>query len=189
MLKRATVLLLVVLLASYSVPVSAQTTGDDFANELYTYAATHSDSETRAYAEYRFNQLISDPSNLDPQQTTLSDFISPGVLYSEENTGDYVTSIDLDLDRDFNFSDKYRRCIYFKLKQCLDTYHTELLTATAISTGIFAGCTAISAGSGFVACVAAAYVSYLLLVQAAREKCSSCYDAAPWECRKELGML
>jgi hypothetical protein len=196
MLKRATVLLLVVLLASYAVPVSAQTLTEEqltaqFTAELYEYASTHSEEETRAYAQSRLNQTMTYYANLDPQQqTTLSSFISPEVLYGEGAfAGDFVTSIYLDLDYEFSLSDKLRQCIYRKSDQCLATYKTEVTAAAAVAAGIFAGCNAITAFSAFVVCIAAAYAAYMLAVQAAWDKCKSCYDNAPWECRKELGML
>ena len=194
MLKRATILLLVVLLASYAAPVSAQTSTEEeltaqFTAELNDYASTHSEEETRVYAQSWFGQVTSS-SIPDPEQTTtLANFISPGVLFGGEDTGDLVTSIDLDLDREFNFSDKYRTCVTLKSRQCLDTYHHEVLTASAIAAGIFAGCNAITALSGFIACTVAASVSYLLMVQAAWDKCDACYRSAPWECKKELGLL
>ena len=87
MLKRATVLLLVVLLGSYAVPVSAQTLTEQewtvqFTGELTDYASTHSEAETRAYAQYRLDQLTY--SNLIPETTQASLLergISPEVLY------------------------------------------------------------------------------------------------------------
>src|SRR5215211_7593910 len=86
MLKRATVLLLVVLLASYAAPVSAQTLTEEqissqFAAELYEYASTHSEEEARAYAQYRLDQLTYSNLLPDPMQTNLLDVgISPEVL-------------------------------------------------------------------------------------------------------------
>ena len=189
MLKRATVLLLVVLLAIYAAPVSAQTSTEEeltnqFTAELNDYASTHSEPETRTYAQYRLDQMTQ--SYLDPQQTTLASVISPEVLYG---TGEYATSIYLDLDYDFNLSDRYRQCLKLKSQQCLDAYHADVLTATAVTAGIFAGCNAITALSGFIACAAAAYVSYVLMVQAAQEKYNSCLSGVTWECKKELGTL
>ena len=181
--------MLVVLLGSYAAPVSAQTSTEEeltnqFTAELNDYASTHSEQETRAYAQYRLDQMAQ--SYLDPQQTTLAAVISPEVLYG---TGEYATSIYLDLDYDFNLSDTYRQCVKLRGQQCLDTYHADVLTATAITAGVFAGCNAITALSGFIACAAAAYVSYVLLVQAAQEKYNSCVSGVTWECKKEVGTL
>jgi len=189
MLTRATVLLLVVLLASYAAPASAQSLTEEqltaqFAAELNEYAATHSEEQTRAYAQYRLDQLTYSNLNAEPTQTNLlSTAISPEVLYG---TGE---SVYLDLDYDFNLSDTYRQCVKLRGQQCLDTYHADVLTATAITAGIFAGCNAITALSGFIACAAAAYVSYVLMVQAAQEKYNSCLSGVTWECKKELGTL
>lgn len=190
MLKRAAVLLRVVLLGSYAAPASAQTSTEEqltnqFTTELNEYASTHSEQETRAYAQYRLDQMAQ--SYLDPQQTTLASVISPEVLYG---TGEYATtSIYLDLDYDFNLSDRYRQCVKLRGQQCLDTYHADVLTASGITAGIFAGCNAITALAGFIACAAAAYVGYVLLVQAAQEKYNSCMSGVTWECKRELGTL
>lgn len=129
MLKRATVLLLVVLLGSYAAPVSAQTLTEQewtaqFTAELSNYASTHSEQETRAYAQYRLDQLTY--SNLIPetsQTNLLEGGISPEVLY-----GEYTTSIYLDLDRDFNFDSKLRECTFRKQEQCRSTYNADLFT-------------------------------------------------------------
>src|SRR5689334_13955088 len=111
MVKRATVLLLVVLLASYAAPVSAQTLTEQewsarFTAELNDYASTHSEAETRAYAQYRLDQLTS--SNLIPETTQanlLEAGISPEVLYGETTSAIY-----LDLDYEFNLDSKLRDC-------------------------------------------------------------------------------
>lgn len=129
MLKRATVLLLVVLLGSYAAPVSAQTLTEQewtaqFTAELSNYASTHSEQETRAYAQYRLDQLTY--SNLIPetsQTNLLEGGISPEVLY-----GEYTTGIYLDLDRDFNFDSKLRECTFRKQEQCRSTYNADLFT-------------------------------------------------------------
>ena len=189
MLKRATVLLLVVLLASYAAPVSAQTLTEEqlttqFEAELYQYAATHSEQETRAYAQYRLDQLTY--SNLIPQlaQTNLIEAgISPEVLYGEN-----PTSIYFDLDYEFNLSSKLSECTFRKQEQCRTTYNADLLTSAAISTGIFAGCNAITALSGFIICTAAAFAAHMLMIQAARQRYQTCTNNAAWECRKELGL-
>jgi hypothetical protein len=190
MLKRATVLLLVVLLASYAAPVSAQTlTQEDwtarFTAELNDYASTHSEAETRAYAQYRLDQLTY--SNFIPETTQtnlLEPGISPEVLY-----GEYTTSTYLDLDYDFNRSSKLSECTFRRQEQCRSAYNSDVLTSAAISTGIFAGCNAITALSGFLICTAAALAAHMLMIQAARERYQTCINNSAWECRKELGLL
>lgn len=189
MLKRATVLLLVVLLGGYAAPVSAQTLTEEewtsrFTAELYDYASTHSEAETRAYAQYRLDQLTY--SNLFPETTQtnlLEGGISPEVLY-----GEYTTSIYLDLDRDFNLDSRLRECTFRKQEQCRSSYNADLFTSAAISTGVFAGCNAITALSGFLLCTAAAFAAHMLMIQAARERYQNCIDNAAWECRRELGL-
>jgi hypothetical protein len=190
MLKRATVLLLVVLLGSYAAPVSAQTLTEDelaaqFTAELYEYASTHSEEETRTYAEYRLDQLTY--SNLIPEPTeanVLEAGISPEVLY-----GEYTTTIYLDLDYEFNLDNKLRDCTYRKQEVCRTNYNAEILTSAAIASGVFAGCNAITAFSGFIICTAAALAAHALMIQAARERYQTCINNAAWECRKELGLL
>jgi len=190
MLKTTTVLLLVVLLGSYAAPVSAQTLSEEewtarFTAELNDYASTHSEAETRAYAQYRLDQLTY--SNLIPEttQTSLLEAgISPEVLY-----GEYTTTIYLDLDYEFNLSSKLSECTFRKQEQCRSTYNSDLLTSAAISTGIFAGCNAITALGGFILCTAAALAAHMLMIQAARERYQTCINNAAWECRKELGLL
>lgn len=166
MLKRATVFLLVVLLGSYAVPVSGQTLTEQewttrFTTELTDYASTHSEAETRAYAQYRLDQLTY--SNLIPETTQanlLEAGISPELLY-----GEYTTTIYLDLDREFNLDSKLRDCTFRKQEQCRSTYNADLLTSAAISTGIFAGCNAITALSGFILCTAAAFAAHMLMIK------------------------
>jgi len=142
MLKRATVLLLVVLLGCYAAPVSAQTLTEEqwtaqFTAELTDYASTHTEEETRAYAQYRLDDLTY--SNLMPEPTqgnVLEGGISPEVLYG--SWGD-ATTIYLDLEYDFNFDSKLRECTYRKQETCRANYNADLFTSAAISTGIFAG--------------------------------------------------
>lgn len=189
MLKRATVLLLVVLLGSYAAPVSAQSLTEEqltaqFAAELNEYASTHSEEQTREYAQYRLDQLTYSNLIAEPTQTNLLvTAISPEVLYGTEE------SIYLDLDYDFNRDSQLRQCTYVKQEQCRSAYNADLFTSAAISTGVFAGCNAITALSGFILCTAAALAAHMLMIQAARERYQSCYDNAAWECRKELGLL
>ena len=192
MLKRATVLLLVVLLGCYAAPVSAQTLTEEqwnarFTAELTDYASTHSEEETRAYAQSRLDELTY--SNLNAEQTqanVLEGGISPEVLYG--SWGD-ATTIYLDLEYEFNFDSKLRDCTFRKQAQCLSAYRAEILTSAAVAAGIFAGCNAITGLSAFIICTAAAFAAHMLMVQAARERYQSCYINAAWECRKELGML
>ena len=172
------------LFCTYSIPASAQTTEEiykaQFESELYEYASTHSEEETRAYAQYKLDQLTY--SNLidEPAQANLLEAgISPEVLYGN--------TIYLDLDRDW-YSDPLRECTRRKQGQCRTDYNAELLTSAAIATGIFAGCNAITAFSAFVVCVAAALVAHMLMIQAARERYQTCYNNAPWACRRELGL-
>ncbi len=182
--------MLVVLLAGYAAPVSAQTLSEQdwtarFTAELYDYASTHSEQETRAYAGYRLNQLTSSNLIPEPMQTNLiGTVISPEVLYGES-----TTSIYLDLDYEFNLSSKLTDCTFRKQEGCRAQYNSDLLTSAAIATGVFAGCNAITALSGFIICTAAAFAAHMLMVQAARERYQTCYNNAAWECRKELGML
>ena len=193
MLKRLTVLLLVVLLACYGAPVSAQTTEEEwtayFTAELNEYAAMHSEEETRAYAQYRLDQLTY--ANLIPEATQTNVFeagILAEVLYGAGAWSD-TTTIYLDLDYEFNLSNKLRECTWRKQEQCRTNYNAEVLTAHALTIGVFAGCNAITVGAGFIACVVAALAAHALLIQAARERYGTCHNNAAWECRKELGML
>jgi len=187
MLKRATVLLLVVLLASYAAPVWAQTSTEEeltsqFTAELNDYASTHSEQETRAYAQYRLDQLTYANVIPQPMQTNLiGAVISPEVLYGE--------SIYLDLDYEFNLSSKLTECTYRKQEGCRAQYNSDLFTSAAVATGVFAGCNAITALSGFIICTAAALAAHMLMIQAAKERYQTCINNAAWECRKELGML
>jgi len=188
MLKRATVFLLVVLLGSYAAPVSAQTLTEQewttrFTTELNDYASTHSDQETRTYAQYRLDQLTY--SNLLPE-TTQASLLDSGIS-SEVLYGEYTTTIYLDLDREFNRDSKLRDCTFRKQEQCRSTYKADLFTSAAISTGVFAGCNAITALAGFILGTAAAFAAHMLMIQAARERYQSCYNNAACECRKELG--
>ena len=110
MLKRATVLLLVVLLGSYAAPVSAQNLTKEelaaqFAAELYNYASSHSEEEARAYAQYRLDQLTYSNLAPEPTQTNLLEAgISPEVLYG---TGEYTSTIYLDLDTSLTWMASY----------------------------------------------------------------------------------
>jgi uncharacterized membrane protein YgdD (TMEM256/DUF423 family) len=192
MLKRATVLLLVVLLGCYAAPVSAQTLTEEqwtaqFTTELSDYAATHSEEETRAYAQSRLDQLTY--SNLIPESTTVLEAgISPEVLYGTGAWSD-TSTIYLDMDYEFNLDGKLRECTARKQEQCRTQYNSDLLTSAAISTGVFAGCNAISGLSAFIICTAAAFAAHMLMIQAARQRYQTCQNNAAWECRKELGML
>ena len=184
--------MLVVLLGSYAAPTSAQTLTEEelttqFSAELYQYASTHSEEDTRAYAQYRLDQLTYSNLIPEPMQTNLLDSaISPEVLYG---TGEFTNSVYLDLDSEFNRDTQLRDCTYRRQEQCRTTYNADVLTSAAISTGVFAGCNAITALSGFILCTAAALAAHMLMIQAARERYQSCYNNAAWECRKELGLL
>ena len=128
---RAVVLTLVLLLGCYAAPVSAQTLTEEewtaqFTTELSEYASTHSEEETRAYAQSRLDQLTY--SNLIPEPTQanlLESGISPEVLYG---TGEYTNSIYLDLDYEFNRDNQLRDCTYRKQEQCRAAYNADLFT-------------------------------------------------------------
>ena len=194
MFRRATVLSLIVLLACYGAPVSAQTLTEEqwtthFISELNEYASTHTEEETRAYAQYRLDELTD--SNLIPEPTetnVLEAGISPEVLYGTGAWSD-ATTIYLDLDYEFNLDSKLRECTFKRQEQCRTNYNSDLLTSAAISTGVFAGCNAITALSAFIICTAAAFAAHMLMIQAAKERYRTCQNNVAWECRKEVGTL
>jgi len=192
MFKRiVTLMSIAALFSAYSIPASAQTTEAEyqaqFEAELYEYAATHSEDEARAYAYSRLDQLTSTNLISEPAQTNpLEAGIAPEILYGPE---EFTTDIYLDLDRDFNSDSRLRECTRRKQEECRTNYNAELLTSAAIATGIFAGCNAITAFTAFVVCVAAALAAHMLMIQAARGRYQTCFNNAPWNCRKELGML
>jgi hypothetical protein len=186
MLKRATVLLLVVLLSSYAFPASAQTSTEEqltaqFAAELDAYASTHSLEELKAYAQYRLNLLTS--QSLIPEESSFQTLgISPEVWYGPD--GDSMNgAIYLDLDRE-PYDSPYSQCIRQKREGCRIEYNAKLLESAAIATAVFAGCTAISGGSGFALCAAAALAMHALNIAAARQRYQWCLDSAPYECRR-----
>lgn len=190
MLKRATVLLLVVLLCSYSVPVSAQTLTEEeltamYAAELNEYAATHSFEELVAYAENRLNSMTSQSLLVESNASTLG--ISPEVWYGPNFGDDMNSIIYLDLDRE-PYDSPYAQCLRHKLEECRVEYNAKLLESAAIATAVFAGCTAITSGSGFVVCAAAALAMHALQIAAATQRYNWCRDAAPYNCRRELGL-
>lgn len=191
MLKRATVLLLVVLLGSYAIPVSAQTSTEaeltaQFASELNSYAATHSFEELKAYAQYRLDLMTS--QNLiaaEPSVSTLG--ISPQVWYGPDYGDGFNGIIYLDLDRE-PYDSPYSQCLRQKREGCRIEYNAKLMESAAIATAVFAGCTAITATSGFALCAAAALAMHTLQITAARQRYQWCLESAPYDCRRELGI-
>ena len=191
MLKRATALLLVVVLASYAFPVSAQTSTEEqltaqFAAELNDYAATHSLEELKAYAQYRLDLMTSQSLvAAEPGTTTLG--ISPEVWYGPSYGDGMNGIIYLDLDRE-PYDSPYSQCLRQKREGCRIEYNAKLLESAAIATAVFAGCTAITVGSGFALCAAAALAMHVLQITAARQRYQWCLDSAPYDCRRELGL-
>lgn len=191
MLKRATVLLLVVLLGSYAIPVSAQTLTEEeltaqFAAELNEYAATHSLQELHAYALYRLNLMTSQNQMVEePSAVTLG--ISPEVWYGPDYGDSMNSLIYLDLERE-PYDSPYAQCLRHKKEDCRVEYNAKLLESAAISTAVFAGCTAITSGSGFALCAAAALAMHALQIAAASKRYTWCLDSAPYNCRRELGL-
>jgi hypothetical protein len=53
----------------------------------------------------------------------------------------------------------------------------------AVSTTIFAGCLALTAGSAFVLCVAAAAAAHVLNIAAAKQRYQACVTRAQYECQ------
>ena len=190
MLKRATVLLLVVLLGNYAAPVSAQTLTEEeltaqFATEFNEYAATHSFEELQAYAQYRLD-LITSQSLLSDEPTPSTLGISPDVWYGEDY-GDISTLIYLDLDRE-PYDSPYSQCLRHKQEECRVEYNARLLESAALATAVLAGCLAITTPANFALCAAAALAMHLLQVNAARERFNFCTNSAPYNCRRELGL-
>lgn len=186
MLKRATVLLLVVLLSSYAAPVSAQTSTEEeltaqFAAEFNEYAATHSLEELKAYAQYRLDLMTS--QSLIPEQSTESTLgISPQVWYGPDY-GDMTSAIYYDLDRE-PYDSPYAQCLRMKREECRVEYNAKLFESAAIATAVFAGCTAITSGAGFALCAAAALAMHAMNITAARQRYQWCLDSAPYNCRR-----
>jgi len=189
MLKRATVLLLVVLLGIYSAPASAQTLTEEeltaqFAAELNEYAATHTLEELKAYAEYRLNLITSE--NLIPEGSSASTlWISPEVWYGEDY-GD-LNLVYLDLDREA-YDSPYSQCLRHKEEECRVEYNAKILESAAAATAVFAGCIAIGTPTSFALCAGAAMAVHLLQVAAARQRFQFCLNSAPYNCRRELGL-
>lgn len=189
MLRRATVLLLVVLLSGYAFPASAQTSTEEqltaqFTAELNDYAATHSLEALKAYAQYRLD-LMTTQNLLTEGASTATLGISPEVWYGP---GDGMNSIIyLDLDRE-PYDSPYSQCLRHKKEECRVEYNAKLLESAAIATAVFAGCTAITATSGFILCAVAALSMHALQVTAARQRYQYCIDSAPYICRRDLGL-
>lgn len=83
-------------------------------------------------------------------------------------------------------SDTWRRrqeCRSAKLEECRRTYNAELFSSAAVSTTIFAGCLALTAGSAFVLCVAAAVAAHALNIAAAKQRYQACISRANYECQ------
>lgn len=190
MLKRATVLLLVVLLSGYAFPVSAQTSTEEqltaqFEAELNAYAATHTLAELKAYAQNRLNLMTSQSLTPEPSASTLG--ISPEVWYGPD--WDSMNNIIyLDLERE-PYDSPYAQCLRHKREECRIEYNAKLFESAAIATAVFAGCTAITTGTGFIACAAAALAMHALQIKAATDRYYWCMNsAAPYNCRRELGL-
>jgi hypothetical protein len=191
MLKRPTVLLLVALLSCYAFPASAQTSTEaqltaQFTAELNEYAATHSLAEVKAYAQNRISLMTS--QNLMPVESTSSTLgISSAVWYGPDYGDDMNSIIYLDLERE-PYDSPYSQCLRHKKEECRIEYNAKLLESAAIATAVFAGCTAITATSGFILCAVAALTMHALQVTAARQRYQYCIDSAPYTCRRDLGL-
>lgn len=86
----------------------------------------------------------------------------------------------------YDGSDTWRRqqqCRAAKLEECRRTYNAELFASAAVSTTIFAGCLALTAGSAFVLCVAAAVAAHALNIAAAKQRYQACVTRAKYECQ------
>jgi len=190
MLKRATVLLLVVLLGCYAAPVSAQTLTEEeltaqFATELNEYAATHSIEELRAYGQYRLDLITSE--NLMTEVASAATLgVSPEVWYGEDY-GDMATLIYFDLDRE-PFDSPYAQCLRHKQEECRVEYNARIIESAALATAVMAGCLALTTPANLVICMAAALTMHVLQVAAARQRFQFCLNSAPYNCRRELGL-
>jgi hypothetical protein len=148
---------------------------DQFTAELFAYAANHTDDEVKAYAQMRLNQLTSEaydnpegtsstllaPSSSEPTSSTTS---YPDPYWYGEETGDYEF------------------CVRTRSEECRQLYNAELFASAAGAATIFAGCLALTTGSGLILCAAAALATHAANIAAARQRYQGCLTRTYSDC-------
>lgn len=149
-----------------------------FADELTTYAATHTDAELIDYVNARLNQLT-DSALADPDGST-------AYLQSNFSSLDQSTTFYFDGEVELyggSGGSQFDFCMNTRTEECRRQYNAEVLTSGAVATAIFAGCVGLTVGSGLIACAAAALAAHALSLAAAQERLQACKTRAYSDCR------
>jgi hypothetical protein len=152
-----------------------------FQTELTIYAKTHTPAEVVAYAQARLNAMTTEAvlPNPDGSVNLFSE------LFAEEPILFYDPSITF--GGGGGGSGQLAFCLRTRGEECRRTYNSELFASAAVSTGMMAGCVAITVGSGLIICAAAALVAHALAIAAARERYSACNSRAQSDCYLQYG--
>ena len=152
-----------------------------FEAEMTAYAKTHTQDEVIAYAQARLDAMTAEAllPDADAEVNLFSElfaeepilFYDPVITYGGGGGG----------------SGQLQYCLRTRGEECRRTYNSELFASAAVSTGMMAGCVAITVGSGLIICAAAALVAHGLAIAAARERYSACNSRAQSDCYLQYG--
>jgi hypothetical protein len=148
---------------------------DQFTAELSAYAATHTDDEVKAYAQARLDQLTFEAyDNPNPTASTLSANSSPEPTSSTNSYPDPYWYGEETGDYEF--------CVRTRSEECRQLHNAELFSSAAAAATIFAGCLALTTGSGLILCAAAALATHAANIAAARQRYQACLTRAYSDC-------
>ena len=91
------------------------------------------------------------------------------------------------LDREA-YDSPYSQCLRHKQEECRVEYNAKVLDSMALAVAVMAGCLAMTTPGNLVICTAAALAMHFLQVAATRQRFQFCFNSAPYNCRRELGL-
>lgn len=176
--------------------VTTQTSTDDilyaqyqaqFEAEFTAYAATHTEAEVQAYFQQRINQMTSEALTFD--RTTTQGAAIALDSSAEVMPGDIFIYPDL-WDYDDGSSDaRLRFCLETRNEECRNNYNAELAQSAITSLAIAAACIGLTAGAGFILCMAGAAAAHALGIEAAKQHYSGCLARAKSDCYLQYGVF
>ncbi len=161
----------------FRVNAQQQLTEQQFVDELTTYSETHTLEETQAYAQTRADNMTNDALDLTVLASKSGGKSKPRSYFG------HVRFVPASFKKSFFLDDA--SCRRQRGEICRQSYNAEILTSAGIATGIFGGCNAITALTGFIACTGAALAAHGFGIAAARSHRNGCVLLGNLECDRD----
>ncbi len=173
-------LLLVTGLPSH-VNAQQQSTEQQFVDELTTYSQTHTREETQAYAQTRADNMTNESLDLTVLASKSGGKSKPRSYFGQ------VRFVPASFKKSFFLDDA--SCRRQRGEICRQNYNAEILTSAGVATGIFGGCNAITALTGFIACTGAALAVHGFGIAAAHSHRNACVLSGNLECDRDNSVM